>query len=277
MTKFEQFAKEKQYLLGVSPRTIEWYQQSLRWLNTESPSDEDLKDTVLRMRIAGLKPSSCNSRIRAINSYLHWNSNVEGNCSPSCPHPRIPRLKEPHLVLPTFSSQDIQRFASWRPKTFTQRRLQCLLLMLADTGARIGEVLSLRWSDVDWDSMLLTLHGKGAKDRRVPFSQALRKFLWRFRHEHQTVFCTRPGGTLGRRDVLRDTKRLCRDLGVKVPGRTLHSFRHSFAINYLRKGGSTFHLQKVLGHSSLEMTRRYANLMTEDLSKIHQQVTLLSA
>jgi site-specific recombinase XerC len=41
--------------------------------------------------------------------------------------------------------------------------------------------------------------------------------------------------------------------------------RHSFAVNYLRKSGSVFNLQEVLGHSSLEMTRRYANLMTEDL------------
>jgi len=53
--------------------------------------------------------------------------------------------------------------------------------------------------------------------------------------------------------------------------------RHTFAINYLRKGGSVFHLQKVLGHSSLEMTRRYANLLTEDLQAIHERISLLAA
>ena len=40
-------------------------------------------------------------------------------------------------------------------------------------------------------------------------------------------------------------------------------------------GGSVFHLQKVLGHSTLEMTRRYANLMTEDLLAVHQRLSLL--
>jgi integrase/recombinase XerD len=77
--------------------------------------------------------------------------------------------------------------------------------------------------------------------------------------------------------MLRDVKLLCRKLGFEPPARTLHSFRHTFAVNYLRKGGSVFHLQKVLGHSTLEMTRRYCNLMTEDLQATHQQCSLLAA
>ena len=71
--------------------------------------------------------------------------------------------------------------------------------------------------------------------------------------------------------VLRDVKLLCKRLGFDPPARTLHAFRHTFAVNYLRRGGSVFHLQKVLGHSSFEMTRRYANLMTEDLQAVHQR------
>jgi hypothetical protein len=43
-----------------------------------------------------------------------------------------------------------------------------------------------------------------------------------------------------------------------------------------RRGGSVFHLQKVLGHSTLEMTRRYANLMTDDLQAVHQKISLLA-
>jgi integrase/recombinase XerD len=266
MSKFEQFIKERRYLQNVSERAVEWYNESLKWLRVQEPTDADLKDFVLRMREKGLKPSSCNNRIRAVNAYLKWSGSAF----------KIPRLKEPQKVLPTFCQADITRILTWKPKTPFERRLQILLLLLADTGVRISEALNLRWSDVDWDSVLLLIRGKGGKERRIPFSLELRRFLWKFRHEHQTVFCTRRGTQLGRRDVLRDTKRLCGKLGVKAPERTLHAFRHSFSVNYLRRGGSVFHLQKVLGHSSLDMTRRYANLQTEDLQKIHQQVSLLS-
>jgi integrase/recombinase XerD len=75
---------------------------------------------------------------------------------------------------------------------------------------------------------------------------------------------------------LRGVKLLCKQLGFDPPGRTLHSFRHTFAVNYLRKGGSVFHLQKVLGHSTLDMTRRYANLVTADLQAVHERLSLLA-
>lgn len=266
MSKFEQFIKERQYLQNVSPRTVQWYNESLKWLRVEEPNEAELKDFVFRMREKSLKPSSCNNRIRAVNAYLKWSGSQL----------KIPRLREPLRVLPAFAPSDIKRFLTWKPKTLSERRLQVLVLLLADTGVRIGEALGLRWSDVDWDSLLLLVRGKGGKERRIPFSVELRRFLWKFRHEHQLVFCTRHGTELGRRDALRDTKRLCSKLGIKAPERTMHAFRHSFAVNYLRRGGSVFHLQKCLGHTTLEMTRRYANLMTEDLQKVHQQVSLLA-
>src|SRR6516165_1628806 len=59
--RFEQFIRERQYLANVTPATIEWYRNSLKWLNTPSPSQDDLKDAVIRMRSKGLKPTGCNS------------------------------------------------------------------------------------------------------------------------------------------------------------------------------------------------------------------------
>lgn len=268
--RFTQFIQEKKYLVNVSPATVEWYRQSLAWLPSPSPDEAALKDFVMRMRGRGLKATSCNCRIRAVNSYLRWAG------SPL----KVPRLKEEQRVPETFSPADVQKMVKWRPKGFGPTRLQCLVLTLADTGARIGEVIGLCWPDVDLDNLLLRLHGKGAKDRLVPFSFELRRHLWRWKSQQggrgDLVFPSNNGQRLGRRNILRDVKLLCRDLGVVIPARTLHAFRHSFATNYLRRGGSVFHLQKMLGHSSLEMTRRYANLVTADLSAVHEKLSLLS-
>jgi integrase/recombinase XerD len=134
-------------------------------------------------------------------------------------------------------------------------------------------------SDVDMENMLLTLHGKGRKDRIIPFSLALRKAIHRFAADFKPnafLFATIDGVPVRRMTALRGVKLLCLELGFAPPPRTLHAFRHTFAQNYLRRGGSAFHLQKVLGHSSLEMTRRYCNLVVTDLQAAHERVSLLS-
>jgi integrase/recombinase XerD len=266
-----QFIKERQYLSNVSPATLEWYRQSLHWLGTNTPSDADLKDFVMRMREKGLKATACNNRIRAVNAYLKWAGSTL----------RVPKLKEPQLILPTFSHPQVTRFATYRAKGFYPRRLHLIVLTLLDTGCRISEALGLRVEDCDLDNLLLTVTGKGEKQRRIPFSFELRRALVRYTsdycpHPQEFIFATRSARRLSRRVVIRDVKLLCERLGFEPPARTLHAFRHTFAVNYLRRGGSVFHLQKVLGHSSLEMTRRYANLMTEDLQAIHQKVSLLA-
>jgi integrase/recombinase XerD len=115
----------------------------------------------------------------------------------------------------------------------------------------------------------------------VPFSFELRKAMFRYMKESNRttdslLFASSGQTRLGRRNVLRDVKRLCQTLGFNPPRRTLHAFRHTFAVSYLRRGGSVFHLQKVLGHSTLEMTRRYANLVTADLQAVHARVSLLT-
>lgn len=271
MSTFQQFIRERRYLHNVSERTIEWYEHSFRWLPCESPSQDQLDNAVMRMREKGLKPTGINSAARAINAYLKWSGTSA----------KIRLMKEPRLVLPTFTDAQIKRLLTWKPKNKYDRRLHTIILFLLDTGCRISEVLNLRVREIDFDNLLVTLDGKGSKQRVVPFSFELRKAL--FRHCRDTdrkpdsrLFATRSETSLGRRNVLRDVKGLCRELGFTPPRRTLHAFRHTFAVNYLRRGGSVFHLQKVLGHSSLEMTRRYANLVTTDLQAVHERISMIA-
>ncbi len=271
MQGFQQFMRERQYLQNVTPRTLEWYENSFRWLPCETPSQEQLNDAVIRMREKGLKATGCNSTIRAINAYLKW----------SGASLKIRQLKEPQVVLPTFADVQVKRLVAWKPKDKYRRRLHLLVLFLLDTGCRISEALGLRVRDIDFDNLLVTLDGKGRKQRMIPFSFELRKAMFRYckesnRTPDRLLFASYSETTLSRNNVLRDVKLLCRELGFAPPARTLHAFRHTFAVNYLRRGGSVFHLQKVLGHSTLEMTRRYANLVTADLQAMHERVSLLS-
>jgi integrase/recombinase XerD len=233
------------------------------------------------MREKGLKATGCNSVIRAVNAYLHWASGSERKCGSGCSHARAAALKEPQFILPTFAEVQVRRLVAWKPKGKYERRLHTLVLFLLDTGCRISEALGVRLRDVDFDNLLVTLDGKGSKQRVVPFSFELRKALFRHVKDWGTkaealLFASRTQTLLGRRVILRDVKLLCGRLGFAAPARTLHAFRHTFAVNYLRRGGSVFHLQKVLGHSSLDMTRRYANLVTADLQAVHERVSLLS-
>jgi integrase/recombinase XerD len=191
-------------------------------------------------------------------------------------------MKEPQFIPPTFTDEQVKRLVGFCPKKLFERRLHLTILILLDTGARISEVTGLQVHDIDLDNLLLTLNGKGRKQRKVPFSVELRRALYKYirdfeKQPHQILLSGKSGQRLGRCTVLCEVKRLCKRLGFEPPARTLHAFRHTFATAYLRRGGSTFHLQKSLGHSSLEMSRRYANLTTEDLTAVHAKISLLSA
>jgi len=269
MRPFADFVRERKYLKNVSPRTIEFYwdcQKSV--LRFGDFTDEGLKQWIVGSREAGISPASINTRITGINAYLRW-------CGENY---KLPFLKEPERVLPTVAPADVAKLVRHKPHGRCERRIHTLALTLVDTGARIEELLTISRLDVDLDNLLLKLRGKGDRERIVPFSIELRRILFRYiqSHPHQLVFCTRDGGRLMRRNVLRDFKRLCQTSGFPAPRRAIHSLRHTFALNYIRNGGSVFHLQQALGHSTLDMSRRYANLQTDDLQRMQQRVSILN-
>jgi integrase/recombinase XerD len=279
MASFDDFVRHRKFFVGVSPATLSWYEYCFRWIN-ENPSQADLQNAVISMRERGLKATGINSAISCWNAYAHWlaiGSDVK--CGQMCKHPKIARLREPEHLPPTFSDSQIHRLVTYKPK-HGERRTHLIALTLFDTGGRISELLNLRVSNVDLDNLLAKLRGKGDKERVVPISPELRKAVHRYivdfeRRSEQLLFATRNETPLGRRNVLRDVKRLCKRLGFAPPGRTLHAARHSFATGYLRRGGNALALQRVMGHADLETTRRYVHLTVEDLKAAHEKTSLL--
>jgi len=145
LPKFEQFIRERQYLHNVSPATVSWHTYNLKWLPSETPTEDELKQTVIRMREKGLRATGCNSAIRSINAYLKWSGSSL----------KIAQMKEPQVILPTYPIPQLQLLLNWKPKKLTGHRL---ISVLADTGCRIDEALSLHWKDIDFDNLLLLLH-----------------------------------------------------------------------------------------------------------------------
>ena len=133
---FDEFIRERKFLHNVSPRTIEWYEQTFNWLRKYEPTEPGVKEFVIGMREGGLKAISCNSRIRVANAYFKWAGLLL----------HINRLKEEHRVLPTFTTEQLARLITFKASTFYQKRLHALVMTLFDSGLRIEEALGLRRS-----------------------------------------------------------------------------------------------------------------------------------
>lgn len=275
------FSQERQYLKNVSPATLSWYATAFSEFSDcglDSLADctpqqlvASLKARVMDLQTQGeVKPISINSWLRVINAFLRW-AHQEGYVSALL---KVPKLKEAEVVIEPWAPEQVHALMSHRPKHFAKQRVQAIALLIADTGLRVSEALSLERQDVDLDSLLVTVRcGKGGKARVVPMSVMGRKILFRWLscHDNELVFCTRDGLPWHKRNALRSFKLLCEELGIKGVRTSWHTLRHSFAAAFIREGGDVFSLQRMLGHSTLEMTKRYVRLNTADLQAKHSQ------
>jgi len=279
---FEQFATERRYLQNVRPKTLEWYKFSYRAFAPHvadlpcvvSEMRDGLKRAVMTLASSKLQPTSLNDYIRAWNAFLRW-AHAEGHLTDPI---KIPYLREEQKVIQALTQQHIDCLLSWKPRTFADHRLAALVALLLDNGVRISEALALKRSDVDFDNLLIRVTGKGGRERVLPMSVGLRKILFKFlyRHEHMLVFPTLHGTPCDQRDLLKKFVWLAGQLRITGVRFSPHTLRHSFAVNYLKAGGNAFYLQKMLGHSTLEMTNRYVrSLGIDDLQAVHNRLSLL--
>ncbi|OPZ88266.1 MAG: Tyrosine recombinase XerD [bacterium ADurb.Bin429] len=184
------------------------------------------------------------------------------------------RRKRP--LIPTFSPDQITALlAACQGKAFHDVRDRALLMLLLDTGLRASELCTLRLENIDWTECTVTVWGKGGKQRAVPFGEATRQTLLPYldrRGELGTpmVFVTCYGDPLTRRRLQTIIHNRGTQAKIARVRCSPHTFRHTFAVMYLRNGGDVFSLQKLLGHSDLTMTRRYAELSDTDVREKHR-------
>ena len=243
---FEKFIKEKEFLCGLSPKSLSSYRQAYnayqRVLSNTAlvsfplPTKDSLKDFVVKMRESGINPGGCNSYIRSFNSFLTW-LHENGHTEPL----KIKQLPKPQTVIKVFSEKHVQSLIKFHPKDQYEWRLYALICLLTDTGIRIDECLTCLVSNVNLDGLIVKVRGKGNKERLVPISIEMRKILWVYLNRHRFkvpsdyLFPTRDGHKLDYNNVLRDLKALCGRLGISGVRMSPHSFRHYYAVYFVRR------------------------------------------
>ena len=152
-------------------------------------------------------------------------------------------------------------------------RDRAIVLLMADSGLRRGEVCALDWSDIDMGTGAVTVRrGKGRKPRLSRIGATTRRALLAYRRtladRDGVVFQSRKGGRLTGTGMLLIFRRLSRVTGIHV---TPHALRRTWAILSLRAGMDPLHLQALGGWTDLEMVSYYASLEDEDILQAHAQ------
>lgn len=159
----------------------------------------------------------------------------------------------------------------------TWRRDRAMIYVKLYQGLRISEVTRLDWSDIDMEMMMILVHGKGAKERRIPMHQVTLKILRELRQFGPTstdsngpVFLTtenpNPAVPAGHRlstwSARRAIHKYIHAAGISK-GITAHKLRHTFATMLLDAGADIRDIADQLGHESLEATKIYTHPTTE--------------
>jgi site-specific recombinase XerD len=158
-----------------------------------------------------------------------------------------------------------------------QERNRAIILLLLDTGMRASELCGLRMHQVDLKNRRIKVFGKGAKERNLPISPPTGQALWKYLSTRTDLdsgsyfFVTSKDTPLDRFRLLKQLHTIGERAGV--PEVDVHRFRHTFAINYLRNGGDPYSLQMLLGHTTLEMVRRYLAIAQADVESAHKRAS----
>ena len=298
---------------GRSPRTIVSYRHDLRvWLAyANNPLVDDLtaqdvraflnylrtdyKSFRFEREIGNLSPKTIRNFWVTVSAFFTWYCREFNQPTPmkNVPAPHFTKAEvepfEQDEIRAMLKACEFKREAQTNfRRRFTMRRStaqrdQAIILVLLDTGLRSSELCSLNLGDFDLKTgKLVVRHGpaggaKGGKGRIVYLGKAAGRSLWRYTVTREDKGSEdSPLFAAGNRRFSRDTLRqLIVHLGecANVKSCHPHRFRHTFALTYLRSGGDVFTLQRLLGHSSLEMVQHYSRIAQVDIEQAHRRAS----
>lgn len=184
----------------------------------------------------------------------------------------LPRTPPPYRHL---SPEQVERLVASSPYEL----IADMIKVAAHTGLRFGELIALDWSDVSFEDNMIVVQRnevlgvvqtpKSHKIRHVPMSSPVRQTLHRRRSQSGRVFL-REGQRIRQGWALKQLALACEVAGIPRIG--WHALRHTFASELARRGAPIVAIKDLLGHSTIDMTMRYAHLSQ---SALHAAIGLL--
>lgn len=279
------------YQKNYSKLTIDSYQREIQQFVDYLKKEDihyftDVKYPFLRgylmyLHQQELSTSTINHKLTSLRSFyrfLQKEDYVKDN-----PFLLIESLKEPQKN-PDFLYVDemIGLLDSIEANTPLGKRNKAMLELMYASGLRCSEVVQLTLEQIDFSNQVLFIHGKGNKDRYVPFhdyaSDCLkdyiadaRQILMSVRHlEHHFVFVNKNGAQMSNRGVEDVVNRVMQkyDATKKIHP---HTFRHSFATHLLERGVDLRTVQELLGHAHLSTTQVYTHVSNKYLKDVYEE------
>lgn len=270
-------------------RVLKLLQEQLQDPELTEISSDDLRDFMLEVRKRPgtrgrqeVADSTVFAYHRTLRAFFHWleeTGQIRRN-----PMRAVPRPKVGEYLIRPFSAEQVKKLLSQPdPESFTGLRDVALMCFLLDTGCRISEALALTFEEVNLEQRSARVLGKGTKERIVPFGMTTRAWLERYlaRRNESTLttylFVNQYGERLTASAMSHRFAGYGRAAGLRGVRVSPHTFRHTFAVNWLLGTGDcqgdSISLQRILGHSTAAMTQRYVHFATGDLRKLHDRLS----
>ena len=260
-----------------SSNTVRAYERDLKQFLEVSGLDDwqdcrthHLSGFVAELNRMGLAPKTLSRKLSSLRAFFDWlGTRVSHNPARGFQTPKSPR-KLPRVL----DVDQAQALLSFEPKSAIERRDLALMELLYSSGLRISELTSLNCENLDFDSGIVRVLGKGNKERLIPVGVHARKAVRAMLHDRADaragapLFVARSGQRLGVRSVQNRLKRY----GIEKLGSSAlhpHMLRHSFASHMLESSGDLRAVQEMLGHADIATTQIYTHLDFQHLAEVY--------
>ena len=275
-------------LRNLREHTIKYYRNELRSFknligteNVEEITAELIKDRIIRKeQEKGNKPVSINSRLRAVRAF--FNFLLEQGYIKKNPMDGVSLLKHRKNVIQTLTVQQINALLNaCNLRTFVGYRDYVIISLILETGIRAWELVNIDVYDVDLSKGFIRIkQSKNHLERVVPIQKKMKDLLNRYikirgNVDTDRLFITIDGKPLSKRQLQQRISDLGEKAGIKGVRVSPHTLRHTFAKLSVMNGANAFQLQAILGHTTLEMTKVYVNLFSNDVAESHKKFSPL--